>query len=372
MNSELLRISLRLIFVLLTIIILTFVAYFMFKISYPFFIGLLIAILINPFVNFLEQNTKCPRFLSVLLVLTLIIGIVTGLLTLLLAEIISGSNYLAQSVPSHFNILIKHIEAFFTTNIVPLYNQLTIMLHSLDKEHQMTIINYIQSTSTTLSDNVNSAIRSLLNGMTDGMMKLPNAATVFVFSLLATFFISKDWPRLLTTFHKYAPQKIIASGRNIFHDLKGAFFGYLLAQCTLISITTFIVLAGLIILKVEHPITIAIIIGIIDLLPYLGTGLIFIPWIVYTFFSGDQSLTIGLGILYGIIVIQRQIMEPKILSQNIGIDPLATLIALFVGYKLFGFIGLIIGPVLLVFIRTLYRTNIFHDMWNFIIGKKTA
>jgi predicted PurR-regulated permease PerM len=63
-------------------------------------------------------------------------------------------------------------------------------------------------------------------------------------------------------------------------------------------------------------------------------------------------------------------MEPKILSSNIGLDPLATLIALFVGFKLIGFLGLIVGPVILVIISTLYRANVFHDVWTFIIGKE--
>ena len=94
----------------------------------------------------------------------------------------------------------------------------------------------------------------------------------------------------------------------------------------------------------------------------------FVPWIIYAAMSGDVPFAIGLGVLYVVVLVQRQIMEPKILSSSIGLDPLATLIALFVGFKLLGFLGLIAGPVLLVVIRALHSANVFHDLWRFIKG----
>lgn len=128
----------------------------------------------------------------------------------------------------------------------------------------------------------------------------------------------------------------------------------------------------MLILRVEYAITIALIIGIVDVLPYLGTGLVFVPWIIYAAISGETHFAIGLSVLYIVVLVQRQVMEPKLLSSNIGLDPLATLIALFVGFKLIGFLGLIVGPVLLVIGRTLHHAGVFQDIWNFIIGKKEA
>ena len=74
-------------------------------------------------------------------------------------------------------------------------------------------------------------------------------------------------------------------------------------------------------------------------------------------------------VLYVIVLVQRQIMEPKVLSSNIGMDPLATLISLFVGFKLIGFLGLIVGPITLVILTTLQKANIFHDIWTYIKGR---
>ena len=129
------------------------------------------------------------------------------------------------------------------------------------------------------------------------------------------------------------PSKARKSGKRVFLDLKKALFGFIKAQATLISITTVIVLIGLLILRVNYAITIALIIGLVDILPYLGTGIVFVPWIIYAAVSGDVPFAIGLSVLYIVVLVQRQIMEPKVLSSSIGLDPLATLVALFVGFK---------------------------------------
>jgi sporulation integral membrane protein YtvI len=364
--------SLRFLFVIAVVVLGAISLYYVSTVTYPFIIAFLIAFMINPLVNYLEQKVKMPRSLAVILVLILLFAIVAGLLTLLIAEIVSGTQYLANVVPQHFQKLIVYIEDFFASQIIPLYNQLAVIFKNLDANQQDTIMNNIQSVGTRIATTVGKFIQDLLQNIPNLISWLPNAATVIVFSLLATFFISKDWYRLSGATQKVLPKKARTSGKTVFIDLKKALFGFLKAQVTLISITTVIVLVGLLILRVDYAITIALIIGIVDILPYLGTGIVFVPWIIYSAVSGDVPLAIGLGILYIVVLVQRQIMEPKVLSSTIGLDPLATLIALFVGFKLIGFLGLIVGPVLLVIIRTLHSANVFRDIWNFIIGKPAS
>ncbi|HZG60799.1 MAG TPA: sporulation integral membrane protein YtvI [Anoxybacillus sp.] len=363
---------LRFLFVIAVIVIGAMSLYYISTITYPFIIAFLIAFMINPFVNYLEQKGKMPRSLAVILVLLLLFAIVAGLLTLLIAEIVSGTQYLANVVPHHFQKLIVYIEDFFASQIIPLYNQLTIIFKNLDASQQDTIMNNIQSVGTKIATTVGNFIQALLENIPNLLSWLPNAATVIIFSLLATFFISKDWYRLSGAVQKILPNKARTSGKTVFIDLKKALVGFVKAQATLISITTVIVLIGLLLLGVDYAITIALIIGIVDILPYLGTGAVFVPWIIYSAVSGDIPFAIGLGVLYIVVLVQRQIMEPKVLSSTIGLDPLATLIALFVGFKLIGFLGLIVGPVVLVIIRALHSANVFRDLWQFIIGKPTS
>lgn len=346
--------------------------YYVSTVTYPFIIAFFIAFLINPLVDFLETKAKMPRWLAVIVTLIVLFSSVAGLVTLLIAEIVSGTQYLANVVPENFQKLITYIETFFAKQIIPLYNDLAALFKNLDASQQDTIMNNIQAAGTQIATTVGQFIQHVLQNIPQLLAWLPNAATVFIFSLLATFFISKDWYRLTGIAQKILPAKARKSGKRVFLDLKKALFGFIKAQATLISITTVIVLIGLLILRVNYAITIALIIGLVDILPYLGTGIVFVPWIIYAAVSGDVPFAIGLSVLYIVVLVQRQIMEPKVLSSSIGLDPLATLVALFVGFKLIGFLGLIIGPVTLVIIRTLHSANVFRDIWNFIIGKPTA
>ncbi|PTY86079.1 sporulation integral membrane protein YtvI [Heyndrickxia sporothermodurans] len=327
------------------------------------------AFLINPLVNFLSHKAKLPRTLAVIISIILIIGVFIGLITLLIAEIVSGTNYLADVVPKHVNTLVEFVENFIAGQVIPLYNQAASLFKSLDVGQQDTIINNIQTAGQKIATSAGSFLQNFFLKLPALVSWIPNAATVLVFSLLATFFISKDWYRLSRMSSKFLPDRAMKSGRTVLHDLKKALFGFIKAQLTLISITLVIVLIGLLILRVDYAITIALVSGIVDILPYLGTGVVFIPWIIYEAISGDIPLAIGLGVLYTVVVVQRQMMEPKILSSNIGLNPLATLVALFVGFKLVGFLGLILGPVSLVIITTLHKANVFRDIWEFIVGK---
>ncbi|OZM57953.1 sporulation integral membrane protein YtvI [Lottiidibacillus patelloidae] len=369
MNANILYSSLRLLFVIATIIVSLYGLFYVSTVTYPFLIAIIIAFLINPIVNFLEKKTNLPRYIAVIVTIVVFLAAVFGIMYLLVAEIVAGTAYLVKVVPPHFQKLVEYIQAFFVAKIVPIYNDITAMIRELDQSEQDKLMNNINEFGATVVDGFSTILITILGAFQSLLLGLPNAATVLIFSLLATFFISKDWYRLGDKINNLIPASAHKSSQSVINELKKAFFGFIKAQFTLISITAVIVLIGLLILRVEYAITIAIIIGIVDLLPYLGTGAVFVPWIIYTFITGDYPTTIGLAILYIIVVVQRQVMEPKILSSNIGLDPLATLVALFVGFKLFGFLGLIIGPVLLVIINALQSAGVFENLWNFIIGK---
>ncbi|MFT8320392.1 MAG: sporulation integral membrane protein YtvI [Bacillus sp. (in: firmicutes)] len=369
MNPTYLYRSLRFLLVIGLAALLFISIFYLSKITYPFIIGFLIAFFMNPLVNFFQFKCKMPRSLAVLISIIIILSFFAGLITLLIAEIVAGAAYLANVVPNHIDTIIEYLENTFTAQIIPFYNRIASLFNNLGSGQQDTIIANIKNVGEQVGTKIGDFIQTFFQSIPTILSWFPNAASVIVFSLLATFFISKDWARLSRTFGRLLPKRIHTSSKTVFSDLKRALLGFIKAQLTLVSITTIIILIGLLILRIDYAITIALITGIVDIIPYLGTGLIFVPWIIYEVISGQMGLAIGLAVLYIVVLVQRQIMEPKILSSSIGLDPLATLISLFVGFKLIGFLGLIIGPVTLVIISTLHRSNIFKDIWEFIIGR---
>jgi len=367
MNRDFLFKVIRFLFVILVAILSVFLLIYLSKLTAPFIIGALLALIINPLVDFLQIKTKMSRGLSVFSSIVIILGVISTMITLLVNEIISGFTYLSNVVPEKFNQFTIFIENFYSTKIIPIYNNLLIMFEDLDQDQRSTILDSLQILGSNITNAFSSLTQSTANILYTMILKLPNMATLLIISLLATFFISKDWYRLVKKIHYLVPEKVHNKIDQVHLSLQKALLGFLKAEFKLTFITACIVLVGLLILRVEHALTIALIIWIVDFIPYIGAILIFLPWIIYNFTTGDFTLGIGLSILYGLIVAQRQFIKPKILSSSIGISPLATLFTMFVGFKLIGVIGIVIGPLTYIFIRTLHETGIFKAIWQFII-----
>ncbi|MBB6452086.1 sporulation integral membrane protein YtvI [Salirhabdus euzebyi] len=359
----------RFIVVIAVIFSVGFLAIYLSRYTYPFIFAFLLAFLMNPLVNFLQHNAKMPRPLAVFITILLILAFIIGIITILVVEIINGTTHLAKEVPKYFEELVNYFQEIIAAQVIPIYERLSSIISSLDPSQQTQVMEQIRNIGASITATGQEVLKNILTWIPEQIAGIPNFATVIIFSLLGTFFISKDWYKLVDAYKKITPNKVASSSSTVIKGLQSALLGFVKAQLTLISITAVIVLIGLLILRVDYAITLALIIGAVDLLPYLGTGLVFVPWILYMFFTGNYFLTIGLSILYIIVIVQRQLMEPKVLSTNIGLDPLATLIALFAGYKLFGFLGLIIGPVILVVLNTLYRTGVIKEIWDYIKGK---
>jgi sporulation integral membrane protein YtvI len=366
LHPEITQRIIRLSYILLFAAILIFTGYYVSGILYPFIAGTVIALIINPLVGFLAHRFKMNRALAVIISILALLGFLVLLLTLLIQEMMTGFAYIAHELPSYIQELVFYFENYFKTNILPLYHDLLSIYSKLGTDQQETVMDNIEKIGTGITTNVSGITQGIINGLSLMIVSLPTFLTVFIFSLLAAFFISKDWYRFTGFLTAFFPEKLTFTVKTVYIELRKALFGFLKAQLTLISITAFIVLIGLLILRIDYAVTISVLIGAIDLVPYLGTGAVFLPWIAYCFLTGNYTLTIGLSILYGVVVIQRQIMEPKLLSSTIGLDPLATLVSLFAGFQLFGFVGLIIGPVILVIIRALYEAKFFHEIYLFI------
>ena len=133
--------------------------------------------------------------------------------------------------------------------------------------------------------------------------------------------------------------------------------GYLKSQLILMGITFVILIIGLMVLKVPYFILIAIAISIVDVLPILGSGIIIVPWSIISFILGSSYLGKGLAIIYIILIITRQVLEPKIMGKEIGVRPLYTFLATIIGSLILGPIGLIIGPLIAVAVSSVIRTK---------------
>ncbi|WP_438446155.1 sporulation integral membrane protein YtvI [Gorillibacterium sp. sgz5001074] len=346
--------------------------YYLTPLVAPFLFGWLIAYILNPLVHFLQKRTRAPRWLAVTVSLLLFLGISVGLITIAVTNIVLEINDLSALIQSNMEKWKTSFTAFVNSDhIQHLITRIT-TYYNENPQYQDTINSNLNSTGKTVTDFVSRAVSFVVNNVLYLAASLPNMATVTVVALLAAFLISFDWNRLNRKLGEWTPGFVARPVRLIWIDLQKALFGYMRAQLILISITAMFVIIGLLILRVEYAITIGLLIGFVDLLPYLGTGAAMVPWIIFCFIQDNYYLGIGLSILYGIILVARQILEPKILATSIGLEALPTLIAMYVGLKLFGFLGLIIGPVTLILLTTFQRSGVFRDLWRYIRHGKAS
>ncbi|MFD0673441.1 sporulation integral membrane protein YtvI [Cohnella sp. GCM10027633] len=333
---------------------------------YPFLLGWLLAYLLNPLVRWLQRKARFPRWLAVTVVLLLfavaMLTLITTLVMRLAEEVMNVSGSLERLVAwveqSYDDIIARPDIQSLIDRINHFYNE--------NPNYQETINNRISDTASLVTEAGTNLISMFLMGIVGFLSSLPTVAIIAVVVLLASFFIGKDWHDYVQRGKEWFPPLLLGKIALVWKDLRHALFGYIRAQFIMISITTVVVIVGLLVIGVHSAITIGLFIGFVDLLPYLGVGAVMIPWLSYAFLSADWQLGTGLSILYGIVLVARQFIEPKVLASSVGLEALPTLIAMFVGLQLFGIFGLIIGPVSFVVIAACRRAGVFRDIAAYI------
>lgn len=359
----------RLCFVLLLIMAIYFFSKYIMILFYPFILAIILAYLMNPLVTYIENNGRMPRIIATICVVSFIATLTAGLIIFIFKEVIESATDLAEKVPSYFQSFIITIENFIQFKITPLYNKVIMFIQNFNGSEKATINDYIHQLASQITDYGTTLLRTLLLKIPLLLSYLPQSIITFIFILIATVLITNDWPYLKRMFLKTIPLSISNSSQKVISNFKKSLFRYFKAQMILIFIAMFIIFITLLILNIEHALTISLLIAFIDVLPLIGTGLVFVPWIVYLFLTTEYSLMISIALLYMFIVLTRQILEPKIVSAQIGIKPLAALLLLFISIKLWGaFPGILVTPFLLVLVSSFYQAGMHSQLLKYIKG----
>ncbi|MYL50343.1 sporulation integral membrane protein YtvI [Halobacillus litoralis] len=369
MDNQILQVFLRFIYVIMIAISVLFFTYFSWLYLQPFIFAIVLSILLQPFIKLLNVRLRIPRGAAILLILFIFGGLAGGLLALLVAEIIRGIQYLASGVPVHFSLLTDYLSQGVMNLLRPLLSKGEAFTDRLSVNQQQTLEEYLKMAQEKFSETSLSLLNSALEATGLFLAELPSSFAFIFITLLATFFICKDWNMIVKFLKKVFPETL----SERMHIFQGEFIqtikGLLRAQCMLVMISTSIIATGLLVIGAPHPLTITFLAAIVDFIPYVGTGIIFIPWIIYQFLTGEFMMTICLSILYMVVMLTRQTLEPKLLADHFGVPPIILLVSLFLGFQLFGGLGMLISPIALMTIQTLVKTGVTKEIWTYIIGK---
>lgn len=333
---------------------------------YPFVIALLFAWLLNPIILLCMKKMHCSRVLATLLTILSIFLILSTLISITAVEAIQAIHYLSERIPGYFEELFHLITIWIDDTLMPIFERLSQAFNRLHIQQQTTILDHLHNLLNQLARFGSSLLELFFVKLTNVLLALPNLVTITIFTFLGTFFISKDWDNLTNHYHRIIPKKIQRAIAMLYIQFKKTCFHYAVAQLKLSSIAFFTLFLGFLFIKIEHALTLALLISLIDLVPLIGTGLCFVPWLGYLFLTGDYSLTIQLAVLYSIVILQRQILEPKVLAQQIEANPLFILIITFGSFQLFGLIGVLLTPVFVILFQALHATKLLNRLWNYV------
>jgi len=315
----------------------------------------------------LIHKLHLPNGIAVFIVLLISLAVLAGAITGIIFLIVFAIKRISEFIPEWIQSTAANMQGFVNETILPLWQKIGQAMDIFPPEQQSTLHDGIVSLGNRLAESFTEYGHGLAEGLTQVVFIIPTFIIAFVFIFVAFYFIGKDWDRIMRRSREMMPSGFLKKIKMFKHILRYRVFGFVRAQFILMFIASLIVFIGISILRVDHSLTIAIIVGIAEILPYFGTGTILIPWFIYMFFTGNIGMGIGLGIVYAITFAVRQSIEPKILSTNMNINALAALISLFVGMKLFGVMGVFIGPLLLVVLVVMVEVGFVKEVTDFIL-----
>ena len=312
----------------------------------PFLIAWAIAYIIYPYACELSARIKLSRkicsFVMVLLLLMIIIASLFLIGNRLIYEVQNLGDYLVEN-SDRIADFFQEIHDYFKSlgERLPIINRLqnTVLIESITEN----LNGFLENIWQTLLEELSSAVPKLAANI---VTALPNALFVSLITVIACFYFALDVDLLHKKIKMHAPSFVLNLLRKIKKKMSGGIKQYLKAYFLLFLITFAELFVGFLILGLEYAFVLAILIALIDFLPVLGTGAILLPWGIILFFMNDYFLGTGILIMFLLITVVRQIIEPKILGKSLGVHPLFTLVTLYLGFQLFGIFGMVFLPML--------------------------
>ena len=328
--------------------------YLSFKLSIfymPFLVAFIISLMIEPLIKKMMKKFKLKRRTSSIIIFIIVSLIILGSLIWGITTLFSEASNLLQGLNDYFDKAYNLFQNFI--------NQFDFDKIQVPNE----ILGVLQDSTGGVLNSISIWIRELLNGLINVVTSIPAISIYFVITVTALYFICVDKIYILDQIEHHVPELWVKKVGKHLRDLIKTLGGYLKAQATLILVSFLISVIGLYILhfigfNIKYPLLIAIFIGFVDALPILGSGTVMIPWAIIAALNGDFNLGIAIIVLLIIMSLVRQFLEPRLVSKHIGVHLIFTLIAMYTGFKFWGILGILFGPIILIILKNVFGTMI--------------
>jgi len=310
----------------------------------PFIVGLVLALILQHPVGWVVNHSRLKRKFVAPVVTLVLVAMIVSLLTLLMLLAVGEAAVFAASLPVWFQNTAPNI-------IDAISQRLESIIKTLPHEWETQIREIVYDGLKMLQSQIGSMSTTVLSWMANWAASLPSVLISFIITLVATFFLCSDFDKVKGFFWRQVPGKY----KELAGDTWVTFaqtIGQMLKSYILIMFITFCQLAiGLTLLRVEYSVLLAAIISVLDIMPVIGTGTILIPWGLIALATNNTPLGIGILLLYVVITVVRNILEPKIIGKRIGLHPLVTLSFMYLGLHILGIPGLFLFPIIFIMLK---------------------
>ena len=319
----------------------------------PFILGWLVATIANPLVKFLESKLKLKRKVGSILIIVGVLSLMVMLVYMGIAKLVTEAAGFVNQLPD--------MSLMLTADFNTVTETLKSLFETVPPDIRNTIFSISGDAVAMLSGMLENAGRALVETTGALAKNIPSLFIAFIITIISSYFMLVQKEEIAVLVRR----NVSGSSRRMFEiyssGISKILGGYFKAQFKLLGIIFIIIFAGFMILRIDYALLFSVLIALLDFLPFFGTGTVLGPWAVFAALSGDYQLAVGLIIIYVITQLSRRVLEPKILGDTIGMDPLLTLVLMYVGFRLFGVWGLIFSAPAGMLAMNLYSKGVFDN-----------
>ncbi len=317
----------------------------------PFVIGGIISMIANPLVRLLEKRVKILRKHSSAIIIIVVIAVIIGAAYFLIGFIIREAAALVNDMPDIYKSIEEQLREI-SDKLKGIYALLPEVMKNIVDGMNVNISEY----GSKLMDGDSFPSISDAGNYAKNIVEI---VLMTVITILSAYFFIAERDNLTRNLQKILPQSLIRSYALIVDNFKSAVGGYFKAQFKIMLILILILFIGFELLKVDYSFLLAAGIAFLDFLPFFGTGVVIWPWALADMLLGNYLRAVLLLAIYLICQIVKQVLQPKMVGDSIGISPFVTLIFMFIGYRFLGVLGMIVGIPIGMVLVNFFRIGMF-------------
>lgn len=338
------QVAIRLLFSLLATAAFVVIGWNLLRFLMPFVIGWIIAAIAAPLVNWLEKRLKIVKKLGSALIVILVLAAIILVIYFGISRLVAEISDLIRNFPEMYAQLETGLRQIGDT-LSGIFDRLPSGIQSGWNAVVKNLDQYMGNLVSNISEPTVTAAGNIAK-------QVPSYLISFLVSVLSAYFFIVQREEVLYWLKKVSPKSVQKRMILVIDNLRYAVGGYFKAQFKIMAIVFVILLVGLGILNTGYFVLVAFLIAFLDFLPFFGTGTAMIPWAVYKFFMGDYKMTVALIVIYVITQAVHQLLQPKLVGDSVGLNPLVTLVLLYIGYRMGGILWMILAvPIGMVLIN---------------------